>query len=148
MKQQSDKLKLTKSLSFKVSVIMIFTIITLFFSMTFFVIKFAGARVKETTYEMSRLFTEKSAAEFTKWIDIYFNDLKIFTEADINKEGNLKKSFNWLQEHKHYKNKDFEYLFLFDDTGTTYGLDGRIGKKGGVLNRDFYKAIFEEEKEC
>ena len=147
MKQENDKIKLTNSLSFKVSITMVLTIIILFFSMTFFVIKFAGAKVKETTYEMSRLFTEKSAAEFTKWIDVYFNDLRIFSEADINKEGNLEKTFNWLQNHKGFQNKDFEYLFYFEKSGTAYGIDGRIGKKGGILDRDFYDAVFNQGKE-
>ena len=138
-----EKIKLTKRLSVKVGIIMFACVVLLFVAMISVIVTTVEARVKDSTYGMARTFTSGRASEYNNWINIYINDLRIFSDAKINKTGNQDEAIKWMQENKDLQHPDFDYIFFVDKEGTTYRDSGSKGEKGAVKTRDYYDAIFK-----
>ena len=147
MENDNDKIKVQNRLSVKVGILMAVVISILFFSMIFIVTSAVEKKVKGSTYEMARLFTNKSAAEYNNWVNIYVKDLKSFTDADVKENGDVEEIVSWFRSHQKLKDKDFEYVFFFDKSGTSYGGNGQTTDSGVLLNKDYYKAIFTDKKD-
>ena len=79
--------------------------------------------------------------EISNWIEIYKNDLRVYTEAEINKTGDEQAVIEWLQNNQQLRNSAYDYMFFCGKDGTTYRDTGLVGSKGGVLERDYYKAM-------
>lgn len=143
---ENEKIKLTKRISFKLSLIMCFAVFGLFTAMIFIVCGTVRKQVKATTYDMAMNIAEGRADEIENWIAIYQNDLRIYTDADIIKTGDNAKVISWLQDHTNLRNKEYDYMFFCGEDGTTYRDTGLVGSKGGILERDYYKAMMVEGK--
>ena len=136
----TEKIKLRKKLSLRISAILILSIFLLFSGMVFIIVNTVQDVIKESTYSFSSVVAEKRAAEFDNWIDVYLKDLRIYSEADVNKSGNIKEIINWLHNHENIRNKDYAAVFFCDKDGTLYQDRGRVIENGGK-DKDYYKAI-------
>ena len=146
MRDNSGVTKFFKRISVKVSCIMLCAIAVLFSVMITVVLQYNSKHVKASTYEMANLFTQTSAAEFENWVDIYLNDIKVFSENDINKSGNVPEIVDWFKAHQNYKHEDYLFVVFVDEGGTTYFGNGTV-LPHNELEEDYYKAIFNDKKE-
>lgn len=142
-----EKVKLLKKLSVKIGAIIIFSLIILFSTMILVVIKTVKAEIKESTYEISKKVVNGRAAEFSNWIDIYVNDLRIYSDGDANRTGDKETVLKWFQSHQELRSPVFSYVFFCDTEGTSYRDTGLVGKKGGLTDRDYFKAVIENKKD-
>ena len=143
-KMNKEKLKFQNRRSVKVGIAMTLIVSLLFFSMILVITKTVEKKVKESTYQMARLFTDKTAAEYNNWINIYVKDLKIFSDADIVLSDDKHIVYNWFKANNNKRDPDFKYVFFFDEGGTSYGGAGNIGKSGGLKDKDYYDAIYHK----
>ena len=93
---------------------------------------------------------EVSAArsdEIEKWLEVYKNDLKVYTNADVVKTGDSEKVIAWLQQHTNLRHPDYDYMFFCTADGTSYRDTGLVGGKGALVERDYHKAMMNEGKE-
>ena len=60
------------------------------------------------------------SAEIVKWIDVYKNDLKVYSDADVVKTGDPDQIIAWLQNHTELRNPDYDYMFFCTTEGTSY----------------------------
>lgn len=143
----SEKISFFKRLSVKFSLVCIITILVLFTSMLFVVIGTMRKQVRATEYDMGRNIVEGRADEIVNWLEIYKNDLKLYSEADINLTGNDEQVINWLQDHTNLRNSNYDYMFFCDKEGTSFRDTGLVGGKGALKERDYYKAMMNNNKE-
>ena len=143
---KADKIKLINKLSFRASLILFVIIGILFSSMISVVSVYNRNKVTSSTYEMAKLFTSSTAAEFDNWIDIYTNDIKVFSNNEINKSGDVDTIVDWFRSHQQYMNEDFIFVVFIDEKGTTYFGDGTVLPEH-EKEEDYYKAIFNDKKD-
>lgn len=133
-------------LAVKLSILMMSVVVFLFTSMIVKVCRTLRKQVSTSTYEMSQNITDGRADEIKNWMEIYLNDMRIYSESDVVKTGDPEQVVIWLQDHTELKNKDYDYMFFCGEDGTTIRDTGLVGSKGGVLERDYYKAMMIDNK--
>ena len=139
-----EKVPFLKKLSTKYSLIMLVTTVVLFTVMIVFVSTAIKTQIRNITFSMGENITDGRGAEISNWIEIYTNDLKIYSEAEINKTGDKEKVIEWLHNNTQLRNRDYDYMFFCDNEGTSYRDTGLIGAKGALTERDYYKAMINQ----
>lgn len=102
------------------------------------------SQVRKTMTNFYKDYTIKvamsNADEISRWVDIYLNDMRIYTMSDVVKTRDDKQIVEWLESHERLKNEDMEYVFYC-------GLDGiahlENGSKYNIKNTGMYKTVFE-----
>ena len=103
-------------------------------------------QTRNSYYEMAQEIVKSRSAEITKWIDIYMNDLKVYSESDAALSGSIDEIIDWMNHHSKYRNAVYEDLFFCDRNGVPYWADGRVGQEGDYRGKDYHHAIiFEDE---
>ena len=108
-----------------------------------FIIK---SQTRNTYYEMAQEIVKSRSDEITKWIDIYVNDLKNFTECDEAFSGDVEEYIEWFRNHEQLINEDYDDLFFCDRDAIPYKIDGYVGEEGEYRSKDYHHAIiFDDE---
>ena len=108
--------------------------------------KVIKSQTTESYYEMAHEIVNGRADEINKWIEVYINDLKVYSNADIVSTGDDEQVIDWLHDHQQIRNPDYDYMFFCDSEGTSYRDTGLVGGKGALVERDYYKAMMNENK--
>ncbi|MBR6341250.1 MAG: methyl-accepting chemotaxis protein [Treponema sp.] len=101
----------------------------------------------ESYYEIAHEIVNGRADEINKWIEVYKNDLKVYSDADVVKSGDPEAVIEWLHNHQNLRNPDYDYMFFCDAEGTSYRDTGLVGGKGALVERDYYKAMMNQGKD-
>ena len=103
-------------------------------------------QTKNSYYEMAQEIVIGRSDEITKWIDGYQNDLKVYSEADAAKNGNIDEYVEWMCSRPDLKNPAYDDLFFSDRDAIPYHDDGRVGEEGELRSKDYHHAIvFNDE---
>ena len=102
---------------------------------------------KQTYYEMAQEVLKGRSEEITKWIDIYVNDLKVYSEANAAKAGSIEKYVEWMCSRPDLKNPAYDDLFFCDRDAIPYHDDGRVGFEGECRSKDYHHAIIFNDEE-
>lgn len=145
MKENSVKFK--DKISVRFGSIMCVVIVALCFAMALSVTKTIQTQFTGTVYSMSENIVGGRADEITNWIEIYKNDLKVYSGAEINKTGDDEKVISWLKTRTDLRNEDYDYMFYCASDGTSYRDTGLVGGKGALTDRDYYKALMLQNKD-
>ena len=145
--ETNTNIKLTKRLSVRIGLIIILSLAVLFGSMLALIIGTVKREVTQSTYLSSKKIVDGRAAEISNWLDIYINDLRIYTDADIVKSGDKDQVIEWFQNHKNLKNKDFSYVFFCDKEGTSFRDTGLVGKQFALTDRDYFRAVVQGNRD-
>ena len=105
------------------------------------------SQTTESYYEMAHEIVNGRADEINKWIEVYTNDLKVYSDADVVQSGDAQQVIDWLHNHQNLRNPDYDYMFFCDAEGTSYRDTGLVGGKGALTERDYYKAMMKEGKD-
>ena len=138
------KVPFLKRLSTKYSIILLITTFLFFSVMVIFISTAIRSQIKNITFSMGENIADGRGAEISNWIDIYTNDLKIYSEAEINTTGDKEKVLEWLHNNTQLRNRDYDYMFFCDTEGTSYRDTGLVGGKGALTERDYYKAMINQ----
>jgi len=144
---ESKKIKLHNRIAVRNAVVMCVLLLILCSSMTFIVSRVLTKQIRTLTYNLAENIVAGRADEITNWLEIYRDDLRVYTEADINKTGDDEKVIAWLQTRTDLRNSDYDYMFFCDSEGTSYRDTGLVGKKGALVERNYFKAMMNEGKE-
>ncbi|WP_191016041.1 methyl-accepting chemotaxis protein [Treponema zioleckii] len=102
------------------------------------------SQVRKTMLNVYTDYTTKvatsNADEISRWVDIYLNDMRIFSSADVVKTQNDEEIVQWLLEHDNLKNEDMDYVFYSGKDGVAHLENGR---EFNVKDSDMYRAVFE-----
>ncbi len=126
---------------------LLIAVLFLFSILLFITSKVIKSQTKKSYYEMASEIVTGRADEINKWIEVYKNDLKIYSEADIVQTGDDQQVIDWLHEHQELRHPDYDYMFFCDKYGTSFRDTGLIGNTGALVDRDYYKAIINEGKD-
>ena len=124
-----------------VAVLFLFSILLLITS------KVIKSQTTESYYEMAHEIVNGRSDEINKWIEVYKNDLKVYSEADIVKTGDPQQVIDWLQHHQQFRNRDYDYMFFCDAEGTSFRDTGLVGGRGALVERDYYQAMMVQNKD-
>ena len=104
------------------------------------------SQTKQSYYEMAQEIVISRSDEITKWIGIYENDLKIFTENEAAFSGDIENYVDWLCSHTNLINEAYDELFFCDRDAIPYRVDGSVGEEGEYRSKDYHHAIiFDDE---
>ena len=104
-------------------------------------------QTRDSYYEMAQEIVKSRSDEITKWIDIYVNDLKIFTQSDASLSGDTQEFVSWMMDHEDLRNEVYDDLFFVDRDGIPYWMDGRVGEEGQLRSKDYHHAIIFNDNE-
>jgi len=104
-------------------------------------------QTRNSYYEMAQEIVISRSEEITKWIDIYLNDLKIYSESDAAFSGNVEELVSWMGERDSLKNEVYDDLFFCDRAAIPYWTDGTIGEEGEFRSMDYHHAIIFDDKD-
>ena len=129
------------------SIAILFIVLLLISALLYFTSSVVKSQTQASYYEMAGEIVNSRAAELNKWLDIYVNDLKIFSESDIVKTGTKEQITAWLSTHAALQNEDYDDFFFGDTEGIPYRTDGSAGTEGELRSTDYHHAvIFNDEK--
>ena len=144
--QDVSKLRKT-SIGRKMGLALLVAVLILFSVLLFITSKVIQSQTTKSYYEMAHEIVNGRADEINKWIEVYINDLRIYSDADIVKTGDDEQVIEWLHGHQNLRNPDYDYMFFCDKEGTSFRDTGLVGGKGALVERDYYKAMMKEGKE-
>ena len=61
-------------------------------------------------YELANELAFGRSQELDKWLDIYKNDLKVYTESDVVQTGDAEAVIEWLHKHPNLRNPDYDSI--------------------------------------
>ena len=146
MQQDAKNLRKT-SIGRKMGLALLFAVLFLFSILLVITSRVIKSQTTESYYEMAHEIVNGRADEINKWIEVYKNDLKVYSNADVVKTGDPEQVIEWLHNHQQLRNPDYDYMFFCDAEGTSYRDTGLVGGKGALTERDYYKAMMKEGKE-
>ena len=85
--------------------------------------------------------------EIEKWLNVYLNDLRVYSDADVVKTGDAEAVIEWLHNHTELRNPDYDYMFFCTPEGTSYRDTGLVGGKGALVERDYHQAMMVQGKD-
>ncbi len=77
-------------------------------------------------------------------LECYNEALDYYTNADIIQTGNIEAIGEWLVQHKHVRDNDFDYIMIAGPDGYTYN---DIGTRTNIQDRPYFMAIMNEGKD-
>ena len=144
--QDISKLRKT-SIGRKLGLTLLVAVLFLFSILLFITSRVIQSQTTKSYYEMAHEIVNGRADEINKWIEVYINDLRIYSDADIIKTGDDEQVIEWLHNHQNLRNPDYDYMFFCDAEGTSYRDTGLVGGKGALVERDYYKAMMKEGRD-
>lgn len=142
----AEKILFFRRQTVKISTIILIALIILFAAMLSIILGTVKSQNIKTNNNMSENIVQGRADEIQNWFDIYKNDLRIYSDADINLTGDDQQVITWLQAHENLRNKDYDYMFFCDKEGTSVRDTGLVGSKGALTTRDYYVAMMNQNK--
>ncbi|MCR5217479.1 methyl-accepting chemotaxis protein [Treponema sp.] len=91
----------------------------------------------------SEKIIEEDAGKIQHWNEVLVNDLRIYSDNDVTKEGNEEKIINWLLNHENIRNKYFNYIMFCTPDGVGHSSDG---KTLTVISKPFFRSIMNDKK--
>ena len=144
--QDISKLRKT-SIGRKLGLTLLVAVLFLFSILLYITSRVIQSQTTKSYYEMAHEIVNGRADEINKWIEVYINDLRIYSDADIIKTGDDEQVIEWLHNHQNLRNPDYDYMFFCDAEGTSFRDTGLVGGKGALVERDYYKAMMKEGRD-
>ena len=142
-----NNVKFRNRLSVKFGAILIFTVFLLFTGMVVLIVNVVEKVVKESSFSLTTVIAKERADEFNNWIDVYLKDLRVYSDADVNKSGNKDEILNWYFENNDkLRNKSFKNVYFCDKEGQLHK-DPKGLNDINVTGKDFYENIKNTKKE-
>ena len=135
------------SIGQKLGLALLVAVLFLFSILLFITSSVIKTQTTASYYEMANEIVNGRADEINKWIEVYINDLRIYSDADVIKTGDDEQVLEWLHNHQNLRNPDYDYMFFCDAEGTSYRDTGLVGGQGALVERDYYKAMMLEGKD-
>jgi len=135
------------SIGRKMGLVLMIAVLFLFSILMVITSNVIKSQTTKSYYEMAREIVNGRSDEINKWIDVYKNDLKVYSEADVVKTGDPEQVIEWLHNHQQLRNQDYDYMFFCNSEGTSFRDTGLIGGVGALVERDYYKAMMIEGKD-
>ncbi len=148
MAKKNKKLSSRKtSIAKQISIVILFVVLILIGGLLFFTSSVVKTQTQSSYYEMAGVIVTSRAEKLNKWLEIYVNDLKTFSESDIAKTGTTAQIAAWLQNHADLQNEDYDDFFFADAEAKPYRTNGVTGQEGELRNKDYHHAaMFNDEK--
>ena len=149
MANKNKKIDLSrqKSLSRRMGIFIFVVSLILMTILLLIVTEVVKAESRKAYYGVAEEVSSARSDEIEKWLEVYKNDLKVYTNADVVKTGDSEQVIAWLQQHTNLRNPDYDYMFFCTADGTSYRDTGLVGGKGALVERDYHKAMMLQGKE-
>lgn len=134
------------SLSKKYGFVIFALVIALMGALLFITVNVVRSQNTLTYENIAKEVVNGRSEEIKKWLEVYINDLKVYTQADVVKTGDAEKIISWLHDHQNLRHPDYDYMIFVTPDGTSYRDTGLVGGKGALVERDYHRALMVEGK--
>ena len=113
-------------------------------------INVGNAIIKTVTdrYSASLLtLTNCTASSLSNHMEFLISEMKVYSDSDIAKEGDVVKTVTYLRTHKELKNPEIHLQAFVSEDGRAFFENGTQTPKGEFSNLDVHKQIFEKNKD-
>ena len=122
----------------------ILAILAVFFVLlTIFIVKSVKSYSRSDYSDFSEKVSAEDAGKIQYWNEVLVNDLRIYSDNDVTKTGNINNIINWLLSHENIKNSLFNYVMFCTPDGVGYASDGKILT---VISKPFFRSIMKDKK--
>jgi len=84
---------------------------------------------------------EEDAGKISYWNEVLVNDLRIYSDSDVAKDGNAAQIIRWLQTHESIRNPYFNYVMYCTPDGVGHMSNGKVIT---VASKPFYRAVMKK----
>jgi methyl-accepting chemotaxis protein len=141
-KETTPKKKYAR-LAFQFSIKILAILIASFVIQNIFIVQSVKSSSKDDYSSFSEKIIEEDAGKIQHWNEVLVNDLRIYSDNDVTKEGNTNAIIEWLLTHENIRNKLFNYVMFCTPDGVGHSSDGKIIT---VISKPFFRAIMNERK--
>ncbi|MBO6176747.1 MAG: HAMP domain-containing protein [Treponema sp.] len=141
-KENTPKKKYAR-LAFQFSIKILAILIASFVIQNIFIVQSVKSSSKDDYSSFSEKIIEEDAGKIQHWNEVLINDLRIYSDNDVTKEGNIDAIIEWLLTHENIRNKLFNYVMFCTPDGVGHSSDGKIIT---VISKPFFRAIMNERK--
>ncbi|HAH62808.1 MAG TPA: methyl-accepting chemotaxis protein [Treponema sp.] len=123
-----------------------FLAVTFLLLFTFFVVilvKYIRTSMKTFYEEYTQKIATSSADEISRWVDIYLNDLRIYTMSDSVKTEDEDQILSWFLSHAQLKNEDAQYVLFCGVDGIAHMDNGRTMN---IKDTELYTGVFSGQR--
>ncbi len=84
-----------------------------------------------------------SADEISRWVDVYLDDMRLYTMSDVVSTGDDSQIIDWFLAHKRLRNEDINYMMYCGADGIAH-IDN--GTTQNIKDTEMYKGVFEQKQ--
>ncbi len=131
-------------LAVKFSVNILLILLVSFILQNVFIVNNVKTSSKDDYAAFSEKIIFEDAGKIQNWNEVLVNDLRIYSDNDVTKEGNSNRIIEWLLSHQNIKNPLFNYIMFCTPDGVGYASDGSILT---VISKPFFRSIMNDKKD-
>ena len=140
----SKNVKKYSHIAAEFSVYILLILVISFILQNFFIV----TNVKNSSKSDYSAFSEKVIAEdagkIQNWNNVLVNDLRIYSDNDVTREGNASSIIRWIKSHDDIRNPLFNYIMFCTPDGVGYTSSGEIIT---VISKPFFRSIMNDKKD-
>ena len=131
-------------LAVQFSIYILCILVVSFVLQNFFIVTKVKSSSKTDYSDFSKKVIAEDAGKIQNWNNVLVNDLRIYTDNDVTKEGNTSQIINWIKTHEDIRNSLFNYIMFCTPDGVGYTSDG---KAITVISKAFFRSIMNDGKD-
>jgi methyl-accepting chemotaxis protein len=132
-----------KKLAVRILQFLAITILLLFTVLVVILVKFVRTSMNNFYADYTTKIATSSADEISRWVDIYSNDMRVYTMSDAVRTEDNNEIISWFLSHKQLKNEDIDYVLYCGTDGTAY-LDN--GSTCSIKDSEMYSGVFSGQQ--
>ena len=144
MKTQEDGKKKYAHLATQFSAYILGILILAFVGLNLVIVHNVKAFSQEDYSAFSEKVIAEDAGKIQYWNEVLVNDLRIYSDNDVTKEGNTAHIIDWLLSHESIRNPLFNYVMFCTPDGVGHSSDGKILT---VISKPFFRTIMNDRKQ-
>lgn len=90
------------------------------------------------TQDMSLEMVKARSDEINRWLQSQMNQIRLLSHQEVFFDGSMSAIESYLDQHKHFLDKDHEMIFYADAAGDYYTTNGQ---RGNIQFRDYFQDI-------
>ena len=138
-----EKTNDNKKLAARIIRFLAVTFLLLFTFFVYILVKYIRTSMSSFYEEYTEKIATGSADEISRWVDIYLNDLRMYTMSDSVKTENEDKILDWFLSHPRLKNEDLQYVLFCGADGLAHT---DSGKTMDIKDTELYTGVFSQQQ--
>lgn len=143
MEEQNPGKKKYAHLAVQFSIYILAILIISFVIQNIFIVETVKSSSKADYSDFSEKIIAEDAGKIQYWNEVLVNDLRLYSDNDVTKNGNANDIIAWLRSHENIRNPLFNYVMYCTPDGVGHSSNG---KTITVISKPFFRSIMNDRK--